>query len=133
MGLDCKILDLISSSAGKAAPYMTRGLREIGNGSMAEGISAIRDYSIKYGMELGEKTGIKKGLGLGICTMGVLWCATKILEDFRKYKIEQIEALRVVEQQIKNTDTKFESIQTNEETSFCKKKAEYEDREEVVT
>ena len=50
MGLDCKILDLISSSAGKAAPYMTRGLREIGNGSMAEGISAIRDYSIKYGM-----------------------------------------------------------------------------------
>ena len=65
--------------------------------------------------------------------MGVLWCATKILEDFRKYKIEQIEALRVVEQQIKNTDTKFESIQTNEETSCCKKKAEYEDREEVVT
>lgn len=120
MGLDCKTLDLISSSAGKAAPYMTRGLREIGNGSMAEGISAIRDYSIKYGMELGEKTGIKKGLGLGICTMGVLWCATKIWEDFCKYRTEQMEALRAVEQQMNNADTKLKSVQTNKESSFYK-------------
>ena len=120
MGLDCKTLDLISSSAGKAAPYMTRGLREIGNGSMAEGISAIRDYSIKYGIELGEKTGIKKGLGLGICTMGVLWCATKIWEDFCKYRTEQMEALRAVEQQMNNADTKLKSVQTNKESSFYK-------------
>lgn len=52
--------------------------------------------------------------------MGVLWCATKILEDFRKYKIEQIEALRVVEQQMNNADTKLKSVQTNKESSFYK-------------
>lgn len=118
MGLDREILDLISSSVGKAAPYITKGLREIGNGSMSKGISAIMDCSIKYGMEIGEKTGIKKGFGLATCTMGALWCAAKIGEDFRKYRIEQMEALRVVEQQMKNADTGIESAQTDETTSF---------------
>ena len=86
MGLDCKILDLISSSAGKAAPYMTRGLREIGNGSMAEGISAIRDYSIKYGMELGEKTGIKKVWGLGFVPWGCYGVQPKFWSIFANTK-----------------------------------------------
>mgnify|MGYP001102516761 CR=1 FL=1 len=97
-----EILDL----AGKTAPYMTKKLKEIGNGSMAEGISAMIDYSVKYGMEIGEKVGLKRGFGLGVCTMGALWFATKIWEDFREYKTERMESLQVVEQQMKNADTK---------------------------
>ena len=44
------ILELILSSAGKAAPYMTEKLSKIGDGSMAEGISALVYFSAKCGI-----------------------------------------------------------------------------------
>jgi hypothetical protein len=122
-----EILNLVNSSAGKAAPYMTQKLKEIGNGSMAEGISAMMDYSVKCGMEMGERGGIKKGFGLGVCTMGVLCFATKIWGDFRKYKMEKIESLQVIERRMKNADTK----QSDEESALCERDSKHEDRAEV--
>lgn len=122
-----EILNLIRSSAGKAAPYMTKKLSEIGNGSMAEGISAIADYSAKYTLEIGERAGIKKGFCLGVGSAGVLLFGVEIWRNFRKNQIERVATLQAVEQRIKNTDAK----QSDEESALCERDSKHEDRAEV--
>lgn len=42
-----EISDLINSSAGKAAPYITEKLRLIGDGKMSAGVTALTKYAAK--------------------------------------------------------------------------------------
>lgn len=119
------ILELILSSAGKAAPYMTEKLSKIGDGSMAEGISALADFAAKSGIEIGEKVGLKKGVVLGVFgTLTVLGTA-KVVLDFRQKRAARIAALQEVDSRMKITDT--ESSQADEEPLCCDAGGEHED------
>lgn len=125
MGHENDILELILSSAGKAAPYITEKLSKIGNGSMSEGISALADFAAKSGMEIGEKGGLKKGIVLGAFgTLTVLGTA-KVVLDFRQKRTARIAALQEVDSRMKITDT--ESSQTDEELLCCDANGEHED------
>ena len=88
---ESEILDLILSSAGKAAPYITEKLRSIGNGSILEGIHAIVEFAAKSGIELGEKGGLKKGVILGILGTLAVASGTQIAMGFYQKRTEKSE------------------------------------------
>ena len=117
MSHENEILDLINSSAGKAAPYMTERLRTIGDGKMSAGVTALTRYAAKYGMEIGEIKSLKKGLGLGGATMMAF--------DFYRKKKERIIELRQV-------DSKMEAQATEQEDTE-QEDTEQEDTEQEDT
>lgn len=125
MGHESDILDLILSSAGKTAPYMTEKLSKIGDGSMAEGISALADFAAKSGMEIGEKVGLKKGAVLGIFGTLTVLGGAKVVLDFRQKRAARIAALQEVDNRMKITDT--ESSPAGEEPLCCDADGEYKD------
>lgn len=127
MGHESDILDLILSSTGKAAPYMTEKLSKIGDGSMAEGISALADIAAKSGMEIGEKVGLKKGVVLGIFGTLTVLGATKVALDFRQKRAARIAALQEVDRRMKIADTESESFQADEEPLCCDAGGEHVD------
>lgn len=108
MSHENEILDLINSSAGKAAPYMTERLRTIGDGKMSAGVTALTRYAAKHGMEIGEIKGLKKGLGLGVLGTLTAVGAIKMAFDFYRKKKERINELRQV-------DSKMEAQATEQE------------------
>ena len=109
MSHENEILDLINSSAGKAAPYMTEKLRVIGDGKMSAGVTALTKYAAKSGMEIGEKIGLKKGLGLGILGTLTVVGAIKVAFDFRRKKTERISELQQVDKELEVEATEHES------------------------
>lgn len=108
MSHENEILDLINSSAGKNAPYMTEKLRAIGDGKMSAGVTALTRYAAKYGMEIGEIKGLRKGLGLGILGTLTVVGTIKTAFDFYRKKKEKINELRQV-------DSKMEAEATEQE------------------
>lgn len=113
MSHENEILDLINSSAGKAAPYMTEKLRVIGDGKMSAGVTALTKYAAKSGMEIGEKIGLKKGLGLGILGTLTVVGAIKVAFDFRRKKTERISEL----QELQQVDKELEMEATEHESA----------------
>lgn len=101
---ESEILDLILSSAGKAAPYITEKLRSIEDGSMSEGIHALVEFAAKSGIELGEKSGLKKGVILGICGAFAVAGSVQIALGFYQNRMKRICNLQEVEQKIKASD-----------------------------
>lgn len=126
------ILDLILSSAGKAAPYMTEKLSKIGDGSMAEGISALADFSAKSGMEIGEKVGLKKGAVLGILGTLTVLGTTKVILDLRQKRTARIVALQEVDSRMKIANAETESTQADEIPPCCEDDKEHDDNEDEV-
>lgn len=117
MSHENEILDLINSSAGKAAPYMTEKLRVIGNGKMSAGVTALTKYAAKSGMEIGEKIGLKKGLGLGILGTLTVVGAIKIAFDFHRKKADRINELQQVDQELKVESTELEGTEQPDQPS----------------
>lgn len=128
------ILDLILTSAGKAAPYMTEKLCKIGDGSMAEGISALTDFAVKSGMEKGEKAGLIKGAALGTLVTFTVLGAFNVFWDFRKKRAVRITALQEADNRIKIADIECESLLADEQPTCCDadNKREDESMEEKV-
>ena len=121
MSHENEILDLINSSAGKAAPYMTEKLRVIGDGKMSAGVTALTKYAAKSGMEIGEKIGLKKGLGLGILGTLTVVGAIKVAFDFRRKKAERISELQELQQVDKELEveaTEHESAEQADQQSL---------------
>lgn len=121
MSHENEILDLINSSAGKAAPYMTEKLRVIGDGKMSAGVTALTKYAAKSGMEIGEKIGLKKGLGLGILGTLTVVGAVKVAFDFRRKKTERISELQELQQVDKELEveaTEHESAEQADQQSL---------------
>lgn len=106
-----EISDLINSSAGKAAPYITEKLRLIGDGKMSAGVTALTKYAAKSGMEIGEKTGLKKGLCLGILGTLTIVGAVKVAFDFHHKKAERISELQQVDHKLKADATEHEKAE----------------------
>lgn len=127
MGHEGDILDLVLSSAGKTAPYMTQKLSVIGDGSMAEGISALANFAAKSGMEIGEKVGIRKGVGLGVLGTLTLIGTVKVALDFRQKRIERIAALREADSRMRIDGIEAESAQADEESLGCDVADEHKD------
>lgn len=111
MSHENEILDLINSSTGKAAPFITERLRVIGDGKMSTGVTALTKYAAKSGMEIGEKKSLKKGLGLGILGTLTVVGAIKIAFDFHRKKAERISELQQVDQKLKGEATEHEETQ----------------------
>lgn len=118
MSHENEILDLINSSAGKAAPYMTEKLRVIGDGKMSAGVTALTKYAAKSGMEIGEKIGLKKGLGLGILGTLTVVGAIKVAFDFRRKKTERISELQQVDKELEVEATEHESAEQADQQSL---------------
>lgn len=118
MSHENEILDLINSSAGKAAPYMTEKLRVIGDGKMSAGVTALTKYAAKSGMEIGEKIGLKKGLGLGILGTLTVVGAIKMAFDFRRKKTERISELQQVDKELEVEATEHESAEQADQQSL---------------
>ncbi len=131
MGHESEILDLILSSAGKAAPYMTEKLSKIGDGSMAEGISELVEFGAKSGMDIGEKNGLKKGVVLGALGTFTIWGAVKIVLDFRQRRIERITALQEADSRMKIADIETEFTQADAIPLCHEEDEERKDGEEV--
>lgn len=127
MGHENDILDLILSSAGKAAPYMTEKLSKIGDGSMAEGISALADFCSKSGMEIGEKVGLKTGAFLGIVGTLTILGTTKVILNFRQKRAARIAALQEMDNRMKISDTGSKFSQADEESPCCDANDEHKD------
>ena len=126
MSHENEILDLINSSAGKAAPYMTEKLRVIGDGKMSAGVTALTKYAAKSGMEIGEKIGLKKGLGLGILGTLTVVGAIKVAFDFRRKKTERISELQELQQVDKELEveaTEHESAEQADQQSLSEHKS----------
>lgn len=118
MSHENEILDLINSSAGKATPYMTEKLRVIGDGKMSAGVTALTKYAAKSGMEIGEKIGLKKGLGLGILGTLTVVGAIKVAFDFRRKKTERISELQQVDKELEVEATEHESAEQADQQSL---------------
>lgn len=119
MNHENEILDLINSSAGKAAPFITEKLRLIGDGKMSTGITALTKYAAKCGMEIGEINGLKKGLGLGILGTLTVVGAIKIAFDFHRKQAERISELQQVDQKLKvDTTEREETKQLNQNSTY---------------
>ena len=123
MSHENEILDLINSSAGKAAPYMTEKLRVIGDGKMSAGATALTKYAAKSGMEIGEKIGLKKGLGLGILGTLTVVGAIKVAFDFRRKKTERISELQQVDKELEVEATEHESAEQADQQSLSEHKS----------
>jgi len=123
MSHENEILDLINSSAGKAAPYMTEKLRVIGDGKMSAGVTALTKYAAKSGMEIGEKIGLKKGLGLGILGTLTVVGAIKVAFDFRRKKTERISELQQVDKELEVEATEHESAEQADQQSLSEHKS----------
>lgn len=123
MSHENEILDLINSSAGKAAPYMTEKLRVIGDGKMSAGVTALTKYAAKSGMEIGEKIGLKKGLGLGILGTLTVVGAIKVAFDFRRKKTERISELQQVDKELDVEATEHESAEQADQQSLSEHKS----------
>lgn len=111
MNHENEILDLINSSTGKAAPFITEKLRLIGDGKMSTGVTALTKYAAKSGIEIGEKNGLKKGLGLGILGTLTVVGAIKITYDFHRKKVERISELQQVDQKLEVETTEHEETE----------------------
>lgn len=131
MGHKNDILDLIQSSAGKAAPYMTEKLSEIGDGSMAEGLSTLAAFFAKAGMEYGEIKGLIKGTILGSLGTLTIFGGIEVLWNLHQKRIERTVALQEVDAWMKRADAEMESAQTDEVLSYCEESKEPKDGEEV--
>lgn len=119
MNHENEILDLINSSTGKAAPFITEKLRLIGDGKMSTGVTALTKYAAKSGMEIGERNGLKKGLVLGILGTFTVVGAIKIAYDFHRRKVERISELQQVDQKLKVEATEHEETeQLNKNSSY---------------
>ena len=119
MSHENEILDLINSSTGKAAPFITEKLRLIGDGKMSTGVTALTKYAAKSGMEIGERNGLKKGLGLGILGTLTVVGAIKIAYDLHRRKVERISELQQVDQKLKVEATEHEETkQLNKNSSY---------------
>lgn len=123
MSHENEILDLINSSAGKAAPYMTEKLRVIGDGKMSVGVTALTKYAAKSGMEIGEKIGLKKGLGLGILGTLTVVGAIKVAFDFRRKKTERISELQQVDKELEVEATEHESAEQADQQNLSEHKS----------
>ena len=123
MSHENEILDLINSSAGKAAPYMTEKLRVIGDGKRSAGVTALTKYAAKSGMEIGEKIGLKKGLGLGILGTLTVVGAIKVAFDFRRKKTERISELQQVDKELEVEATEHESAEQADQQSLSEHKS----------
>lgn len=117
MSHENEILDLINSSAGKAAPYITEKLRLIGDGKMSTGVTALTKYAAKSGMEIGEKIGLKKGIGLGILGTLTIVGAIKMTFDFHRKKAERISELQQADQKLEVEITKHEEAEQSDQKS----------------
>ena len=111
MSHENEILDLINSSTGKAAPFITEKLRLIGDGKMSTGVTALTKYAAKSGIEIGEKNGLKKGLGLGILGTLTVVGAIKIAYDFHRKKVERVSELQQVDQKLEVETTEHEETE----------------------
>ena len=119
MSHENEILDLINSSTGKAAPFITEKLLLIGDGKMSTGVTALTKYAAKSGIEIGEKNGLKKGLGLGILGTLTVVGAIKIAYDFHRKKVERISELQQVDQKLEVETTEHEETeQLNQKDSY---------------
>ena len=78
---------------------------------MSTGVTALTKYAAKSGMEIGEKKGLKKGLGLGILGTLTVVGAIKIAFDFHRKKAERISELQQVDQKLKGEATEHEETQ----------------------
>lgn len=121
MSHENEILDLINSSAGKAAPYITEKLRIIGDGKMSAGVAALTKYAAKSGVEIGEKIGMKKGIGVGILGTLTVVSAIKIAFDFHRKKTERISELRQADQELEVEATKCKEVDQPDMKGFYKK------------
>ena len=117
MSHENEILDLINSSAGKAAPYITEKLRIIGDGKMSAGVAALTKYAAKSGVEIGEKIGMKKGIGVGILGTLTVVSAIKIAFDFHR----KISELRQADQELEVEATKCKEVDQPDMKGFYKK------------
>lgn len=111
MNRENEILDLINSSAGKAAPYITEKLRLIGDGKMSTGVTALTEYAAKSGMEMGEKSGLMKGLCLGILGTLTITGTIKVFSDFHRKKEERNSELQQLNQRLEMEVTEHEDIE----------------------
>lgn len=111
MSHENEILDLINSSTGKAAPFITERLRLIGDGKMSTGVTALTKYAAKSGIEIGEKNGLKKGLSLGILGTLTVVGAIKIAYDFHRKKVERVSELQQVDQKLEVETTEHEETE----------------------
>lgn len=88
-----EIHDLIDTT-GKAAPDMTQALKNIGSGSMQEGIRKLADYFSAVGNESGFARGVKFGEQSGwlkgsLSTLGIVSLAVGgkyIIDKYAEYK-----------------------------------------------
>lgn len=117
MSHENEIMNLINSSSGKAAPYITEKLRLIGDGKMSKGVTALTKYAAKSGMEIGEKNGLKKGLGLGILGTLTIVGAIKITFDFHRKKAERISELQQVDQKLEVETTEHAEDEQSDQKS----------------
>ena len=68
-------------------------------------------------MEIGEKIGLKKGLGLGILGTLTVVSAIKIAFDFHRKKAERINELQQVDQELKVESTELEGTEQPDQPS----------------
>lgn len=65
----------------------------------------------KSGMEIGEKTGLKKGFGLGILSTLTIVATVKMAFDFHHKKAERISELQQVDRKLKADATEHEEAE----------------------
>ena len=88
---------------------------------MSAGVTALTKYAAKSGMEIGEKIGLKKGLGLGILGTLTVVGAIKVAFDFRRKKTERISELQELQQVDKELEveaTEHESAEQADQQSL---------------
>ena len=85
---------------------------------MSAGVTALTKYAAKSGMEIGEKIGLKKGLGLGILGTLTVVGAIKVAFDFRRKKTERISELQQVDKELEVETTEHESAEQADQQSL---------------
>ena len=68
-------------------------------------------------MEIGEKIGLKKGLGLGILGTLTVVGAIKVAFDFHRKKSERIRELRQTDQELEVESTELEGTEQLDQQS----------------
>lgn len=131
MGHESEILDLICSSPGKPAPYITEQLSIIGNGSMADGVSSLFTTGAICGAKYKSEKDFIMGIILGSLSTLAIFGSVKVALNLHQKRIERIAALQEVDVRMKSADAETESTQTDEVLSCCEENIVHQNGKEA--
>ena len=117
--LSKKITELLSDSC-KAAPDMTHGLKNIGDGDMKEGMKTIAEFFEESGMKKGELIGTVLGTAGTLSIIGLIVGVKKLYSMKISHKEKGEKILNGLTQGIANESTEsikdYDSAKESKET-----------------